>query len=227
MRSPLASAWLICSSAFLTASSTSLKARWLCIAARASISSDLVMDAGSEFLRALKIVVVIDRIAPRPEVHSGPRHAMSLGLVELLLEQRTKLGRTTRRGLILLECLLHFVVVLGTDRQLQHAALAVHAGKLRLDLVADLQMLRSILDALLRNVGNAHVAFDTVGQLDRRTLGVDFLDRAVHDAAAQIGRHVLAERILLELLYAERNALAFRIDRKHDRLDRVALLELA
>jgi hypothetical protein len=49
----------------------------------------------------------------------------------------------------------------------------------------------------------------------------------VNDAAARIGRHVLAERILLELLDAQADALAFRIDREDNRLDRVALLELA
>src|SRR5450432_3983959 len=104
-------------------------------------------------------------VRPVPVVPSWPAtlgiagQPMSFGLVHLLLEQGTKFGGAAGSRLVLLECLLHFVVVLGTDRQLQHATLAVHAGELRLDLVAHLQMLGGILDAFLGDVVGAQIAF--------------------------------------------------------------------
>src|SRR5690606_26647152 len=65
------------------------------------------------------------------------------------------------------------------------------------------------------------------GQLDQRTLGVHFLDGAGDDGTAGVRRHVLAERILLHLLDAQRDALALRVHRQHHGLDGVALLEIA
>src|SRR5579884_3081109 len=266
MRSPLASAWLICSTRLLTDSSTSLKARWFWRRARASISSDLVMaqlpplpvrriphrSPRPPTARARRATRTLDAAAgaetctewttwrivrtlpsePRDGV-TGCRDSAgrvnrlrreraqpeprSLGLVHLLLEQGAELGGAAGAGLVFLQRLLHLVLVLGADRELQHTALAIHADELGLDLVADLQMLGGIVDALLGDVVGAQVALHAFGELDGRTPGIDLLDPAADDAAARMRRHVLAERILLEL----------RIDREHDRLDRVALLELA
>src|SRR5690606_1577263 len=157
-----------------------------------------------------------------------------LGLaVELLAQQGTQLGGATGRlgrsggAVVVGHGLLHFGLVLRLDRQLHRAALAVHADEAGLDVVTDLQELGGIVHALLGDVAGGNVALDTVGQLDRGALGVDFLDLAVDDRALRVRRHVLAERILLELLDAQRDALALRIDRQHDGLEGVALLEVA
>src|SRR5690606_24511855 len=107
------------------------------------------------------------------------------------------------------------------------AALAVHAHELGLDLVADLQVLAGILDPLLGDVAGADVTLDAALELDRGAAGVDFLDHAGDDAALLGTGHVLADRILLQLLDAQGDALALRVDRQHHGLDGVALLDVA
>src|SRR5690606_29264909 len=147
---------------------------------------------------------------------AGPPEYRLLGLVlELLAQQRTELGRAAgrvRRGLVVLgQRLGRLGFVLGLDRQLQRTALAIHAGELGLDRVADLQPLAGVLDALLGDVARGDVAFHAFGKLDHRALGVDFLDGAADLRAARMRRHELAERILLELLDAQADALALRV----------------
>src|SRR5699024_2629889 len=106
-------------------------------------------------------------------------------------------------------------------------AATIHARERGLDAVTHLEILGGILDALLGDVVGTHVALDTLAELDHRTLGVHFLDRAGDDGIARIGGHELAERILLHLLDAQRDALALGIDSQHHGLDFLALLEVA
>src|SRR5690606_30255778 len=118
-------------------------------------------------------------------------------------------------------------LVLGLDRQLQGTALAVHAHELGLDLVADLQVLGGVVHALVGDVARGDVALDAVGQLDHGALGVDFLHHALDLGALRVRGHVLAERILLHLLQAQRDALALRVDGQDDGVQGVTLLEVA
>src|SRR3546814_657787 len=162
---------------------------------------------------------------------AGPPQYRLLGLVlELLAQQRTELGGAARsvggrRCLAVLgQGLGRLGFVLGLDRQLQRTALAIHAGELGLDRVADLEPLAGVLDAFLGDVAGGHVAFHAVGQLDHRALGVDFLDRAADLGAARMRRHELAERTLPELLYAPADALPFRVDPHHPAFEVVPLL---
>src|ERR1700754_458934 len=212
MRSPVERAWLICSSTLLTASSTSLKARWVWRRASASINSDFVM--GPLFLA---------------EARGGkpPLARQLVGLVHLLFEESAELGRATSRRGVVSHGVSHVFLVLGTDGQLQLTALAVHAGELRLDGVANLQVLRSVVDAFLGDVVRTDVALDAFTEVDGRTLGVDFADGTVEDRAARIRGHELTERILLHLLDAEGDALTLRVDRENHGFDFVALLEVA
>src|SRR6185312_299964 len=162
--------------------------------------------------------------------NAAPRRACnrrSVGLVELFLQQRAELGRTAGGRGIVHRCLGSVFLVLGANRERQLATLAVHAGELGLDLVAHLQMQGGIVDALLGDVVGAQVTLDAFAQIDHGALRIDFLDGAVDDGAARIRRHELAERILLHLLDAERDALALRIHRQHHGLDLLALLEVA
>src|SRR3546814_10289854 len=92
----------------------------------------------------------------RSPAEAGPPQYRLLGLVlELLAQQRTELGGAARsvggrRCLAVLgQGLGRLGFVLGLDRQLQRTALAIHAGELGLDRVADLQPLAGVLDALL------------------------------------------------------------------------------
>jgi hypothetical protein len=58
-------------------------------------------------------------------------------------------------------------------------------------------------------------------------LGIHFLDGAADDRALRVLRDVARERILRELLDAERDALALRVDRQDHGLDVLALLVAA
>src|SRR5690606_5655484 len=154
------------------------------------------------------------------------------GLVlQLLAQQRAQLGGAAggfrRRLVVLGEGLGRLGLVLGADRQLQGAALAVLADVLGLDRVTDLQVLAGVVDADIGDVARGHVAFHAVAQVDDRTLGVDFLHRAAHLRAARMVGQELPVRILLELLDPQRDALALRVDRQHHRLEGLALLEVA
>src|SRR5690606_37826332 len=93
--------------------------------------------------------------------------------------------------------------------------------------IAHLEMLGDVFDAFLGDVVGAQVALDAFADIDGDAACIDFLDRAGEDAAARMVGHVLAERILLQLLDAQRNALALRIDRQHDGFDVVAFLDVA
>src|SRR5690606_34064311 len=64
-------------------------------------------------------------------------------------------------------------------------------------------------------------------ELHRGALGVDLLHDALHDAALRLLRDEQRQRVLVELLHAERDSLALGIDREHDRLELLALLVVA
>src|SRR5690242_14798006 len=134
MRSPLESAPLICSITLRTASSTSAKARWVWRKASVSISSDLVMERLNQMGPGSTHVHVLSGTRPswpRPRcrlIHE--KIEQSLRLVHLLFQQRTELGGRTAGVLVVRQRLGQLVLVLGTDGQLQHAALAIHADEL-------------------------------------------------------------------------------------------------
>src|SRR5690606_29575066 len=114
-----------------------------------------------------------------------------LGLVlQLLAQQRAQLGgaaRGFRRALVVLgQALGGLGFVLGADRKLQGPALAVLADVLGLDRVANLEVLAGVLDARVGHVARGDIALDALAQVDRRTLGVDFLDRARDLGAARV-----------------------------------------
>src|SRR5690606_31380264 len=70
-------------------------------------------------------------------------------------------------------------------------------------------------------------AFDVFGQGDDGAFGINFLHGTGNDGAAIILGNVVGEGIIFQLLDAERNALALRVDGQDDGLDLVALLVLA
>src|SRR5262245_27400176 len=146
-----------------------------------------------------------------------------------MLLQQISQARAARglAGAVVLHRLGFLVDLLSLDRQRDRAALAVHVRELRLDLVADLENRARVLDAVTRQLGSAQMAFDAAAQVDDRALGVDLADRALHDRVLRMLGDPGRERILRQLLDAQRNALALRIDRQHHRLDLLALLVVA
>src|SRR5690349_12699071 len=188
MRSPCESASLMISRICFSASSTSLAGRCFCLAVMISMSSDFVMATSAVALAAR---------------------------ADVLLEQVAETGAARRRlGAVALHRLGLVVRLLRLDGQRNGARLAVDAGELGLDLLADLEHRARVLDAIAAELGGAQLTFDAVAQVDDRAASVDFLHHAPDDRALGVVGDVGRERILGELLDAERDALALRIDRQ-------------
>ena len=71
------------------------------------------------------------------------------------------------------------------------------------------------------------VALDPIGECNDRTFGVDFLHRTGDDRTLLVGGEEARDRILVELLDTQRDALALRVHREYNRLELVALLVAA
>src|SRR5690606_34826028 len=161
-----------------------------------------------------------------------PLENQDLALVlHLGTDQITNGGRTSAFGFLLVAQVVHGVLlvlnVLGLDGQADDAGLAVDADDLGFDFVAFLQHVASVFDAVTADFGSLQSRLDVVAQIDDGALGVNFLHGATHDGALVVQRHVVAERIIFQLLDAQGDALALRIDRQDDGFQLVALLEAA
>src|SRR4249919_557739 len=174
------------------------------------------------------------RTAGPPSVFQQPTSTKQrlLALVaQLFAQQRAQLGGTTGsiggRTVVIGQGFGLLGLVLRLDRQLHAATLAIGAHDLRFDFVADLQHLAGIVHAVVGDVARGDVAFDAAIEFDGGALGVDFLHDALDDRALGVGCHERTHRVLFQLLHAERDALAFRIDGQHHGFQRVALLEVA
>src|SRR5450631_3564503 len=140
---------------------------------------------------------------------------------ENVAERRSRIG-----GAVLRDGLLLFGHFQRLDRDLHLAGLLVELDHPRIDLFADGETLGALIGALARQFG----ALDEGGEvgagdpdLDATFLHLEHFaghDRALLDVAR------LGERIALELLDAERDALLLDIDIEHHGLDHVALLEV-
>src|ERR1700683_3669186 len=152
----------------------------------------------------------------------------ALGRVDLLLEQIPQARARGRRiGAIALNRLGFLVHFLGLDRQRDGARLAIDADELGLDLIAHLEHRARIVDAIASDFRGTELAVDAIAQVDDRAARINFLDRALDDAALGILGDEGRERVLGELLDAERDALALRIDRQHHGLHLLRLLVVA
>src|SRR5690606_28276933 len=69
--------------------------------------------------------------------------------------------------------------------------------------------------------------FDIVVQIDDGAFGVNFFHGTANDAALVIHSGVVGERIVFQLLDAQGDTLALRVDRQNDGVQLVALLEAA
>src|ERR1700761_2153549 len=112
------------------------------------------------------------------------------------------------------------------DRDLHLAGFLVELDHPRIDLFADGETFGALIGALTRQLGPLDEGGEVgTGDLDLDTALLDLEHFASHDRALlDVAR--LGERIALELLDAERDALLFDIDVEHHGLDHVALLEV-
>src|SRR6202161_2605170 len=135
-------------------------------------------------------------------------------------------GRPRIGGAILRDGFLFLGDFQRLDRDLHLAGLLVELDHPRIDLFADGETLGALIGALARQFG----PLDEGGEVGAGNPDVDatFLHlehfAGHHRALLDVAR--LGERIALELLDAERNALLLDIDIEHHGLDHVALLEV-
>src|SRR5512139_3669266 len=152
-------------------------------------------------------------------------------VVELGLQQRTEVGRAAggRRGFggEFLHRGILLGHVLGLDRQVDHAVLAIDVDDHGFDFVAFLEVAAHVFDAVTRNLGCAQIAFHVAVQLHGGALGFHGLDGALDDAALLVAGRVAGQRVAFELLDAERDALALEVDAQHDGFHVLALAEVA
>src|SRR5467141_326033 len=151
-------------------------------------------------------------------------------LVELRAQQRPEVGRARARRRLLGAQLLHRFGLLGEiprlDRHVDRPVLAVDVDNHRLHRIALLQMGPQVIDAFARELGGAQISLDVAAKRDHRALGVDRLHLAADQAVLLVSGDEVGERVALELLDAERDALALDVDRQHHCLDFLALLEV-
>src|SRR6185295_10976172 len=139
-------------------------------------------------------------------------------LVPLGAQQRAEVGGAGARRGVLAAQLLHGVAllrqVLRLHRKVDRAVLAVDVDDHRLHAVAFLQVLGEVVDAVARELGGTQVTLDT-GDVYDGALGVHALHRAAHHAVLLVAGDEVGERVALELLHAQRDALALDVDRQH------------
>src|ERR1700694_5135315 len=167
-----------------------------------------------------------------PGRNRGPidAHEQARGLLVGALFERGAQDVAQRRsrigGAVLRDGLLLFGDFERLDRDLHLAGFLVELDHPRIDLLPDGEAVGALVVAIARQFG----ALDEGGKvgagdldLDSRLLDLEHF-AGHHRALLDVAR--LGERIALELLDAERDALLFDIDIKHHGLDHVALLEV-
>src|SRR3979411_758877 len=140
---------------------------------------------------------------------------------ENVAQRRPRIG-----GPVLRDGLLFFGNFQGLDLDLLLAGLLVELDHPRIDLFADGETLGALIGALARQFGPLDKGGEVgTGDPDLDAGLLHLKHFAGHDGALlDVAR--FGERIALELLYAERDALPLDIDIEHHGLDHVALLEV-
>src|SRR5439155_1333527 len=149
-------------------------------------------------------------------------------VVELGFEQRSEIGRARAGAGIFGAHTLHRLrllgVILGLDRKIDRAVLAIDVDDHGGDRVAFLQVRPDVLDAVARYLRRAQIGLDVAVERDDCALAVERLDRARDDAALVVCRHIVRERVAVELFHPQRDAPAFLVDFEDHDLDLVAEL---
>src|ERR1700691_900340 len=193
---------------------------------------DLADETWPKRLGRKDLAVEIQRITKGPRSKPGPdcQDEKAGGLLVVALFQRGAENITQRRAGIGGAVLRDGFLLLGDfqrlDRDLHLAGLLVELDHPRIDLFADGEALGALIGALTRQFGPLDEGGEVSAgdpHLDAAFLHLEHFaghDRALLDVAR------LGERIALELLDAERDALLLDIDVEHHGLDHVALLEV-
>ncbi len=114
----------------------------------------------------------------------------------------------------------------GLDRQCDATVLTINVGEPGFDVVTYLNHRACIFDSIRRQFGGPKRTRNTVAQIDDSTTSVNFDNLAFNDRVFRILGQPALERIFVQLLDAERNALTFGIDGQNSRFDFLPLLEV-
>ena len=120
---------------------------------------------------------------------------------------------------------LLFGVVCGLDRKTETTLVAVDLDHASRDLVAGIDHVLHLVDAILADLRNVDETVDTILELHEGAEGSEFRNGSSHDVADLEVSIDVAPWILSELLHAEADALMLGIDVEHDGVDFVGLLE--
>src|SRR5262249_17758419 len=112
------------------------------------------------------------------------------------------------------------------DRQPDTAFLRLDREDLGANLIAHLQHVRRLLDAVISDFADVDQAFDAFFKLNKRAEVGQLGHAAVHGLALAVTRLDRIPRIAFELFDAQGELLLSLVDAEHDRFDLVALLEL-
>src|SRR5690554_2682417 len=218
----------------LTANSTSLTDNCGCFAAMISTDSDFVIKQ-SFFILSGKVYSILTKYTKK-RAHSPffcfaiKPQGLVLRLLHLLLDQVTDGGRTLHFSVLVFHItdrLFLFINILGLDGEVDDAVLAVDRDDLGFDFVTFVQHVTGIFHFIAADFRSFQDSFYIVSQRDGGSLGVNRLDCAFHDSALLVQLDKLRERIAVQLLDAQGDTLALRIDRQDNCFDLVAFLVLA
>src|SRR6202167_5609862 len=193
---------------------------------------DLADETWPKRLGRKDLAVEIQRITKGPRSKPGPdcQDEKAGGLLVVALFQRGAENITQRRpgigGAVLRDGFLLLGDFQRLDRDLHLAGLLVELDHPRIDLFADGETLGALIGTLARQLRPLDEGGEVgTGDPDVDAAFLHFEHFAGHDRPLlDVAR--LGERIALELLDAERDALLLDIDIEHHGLDHVALLEV-
>src|SRR3990167_1384987 len=157
--------------------------------------------------------------------------ALLFRVVQLGAQQGAQAGRAGAFAARLLAQVGHGALfvshVLLLDRQLDVAGLAIHVDHHGRDFVAFLEHVAGIFHAVAGDFRSTQVTDDVVAQIDFGATGVHGLDLAGHRLALVVHGHEGGERVAVELLDAQGDALTVHVHGQHDGFDFLALLVVA
>src|SRR5260221_3636076 len=165
-------------------------------------------------------------LLPRPSRNStAVELPVALALAELVREDVAEAGAA--RGLLVPHVLAVVVALVqrGLHAERHLALVRVHVDDLHVQLVAFLDHVARVLDALVAQLADVHQALDAGLDLHEGAEVGNLGDLALHAAADRVLGRQFRPWIRMELLDAEAEPLVLDVDVEHHRLDLVALLE--
>ena len=105
-----------------------------------------------------------------------------------------------------------FFHILRLNRQADGAVLAIHVDDLDFNFVVDCQCCTSVFHPIKTNFRSLHDAGYVFSKFNHHFLNVGFNNLSFNDTAAVVDCGVVGEGVLIQLLDAQRNALALWVN---------------